>query len=424
MRLSWLWMIGFVAAGCSGSSGDPDAGPTYWADVRPILDESCVRCHTDGGLAPISFDDPAVVVALANTIAARVDAGTMPPPAPDPSCADYVDSDRYTLDDAEKAVLHQWIEAGTPLGDEADRPAPPEAFSIAPFDVVVQGGAPYTPQFTSGDDDYRCWAIDVGNEDEVFLTGMEAIVEHNAFVHHVVLFDDGASLLGGNDGWSNGADPNDADGFPCGGFGGGDWAFLHGWGPGAAPIDFPDGYGLKLQAHAKLVVQAHYFNNGEIVPDIVGYGLNFAPQVETEVYNLPVYPYQFDHVPAGDPDYTASETFALMDWLPIPLTVSVLSVWPHMHVLGTGFDYYITHADGSETCMVHEDGWDFHNQVPAQFLQPIVVPSDSALTVECHYDNSASNPNQFFDPPQNVPLGEGTTDEMCFAFTYAFAGTP
>jgi hypothetical protein len=421
MRVFGWFAVAVVAAACNPG----EEPPTYWADVRPIIDETCARCHTEGGQAPVSFDDVDVVVAMALTIQGKVDAGLMPPPAPDPTCADYADSDRYVLDDAEKDILHRWIAGGTPLGDEADRPAPPEVTTIAPFDVVVMGAEPYTPQFTANNpNDYRCWAVEVGNEEEIFLTGMEAIVDHDSFVHHAVLFDDGESLLGGSDGWSGGADPNDADGFPCDGFGQGDWSFLHGWGPGASPITFPDGFGLKLQPHAKLIVQSHYFDSGDVVPDVVGYGLTFAPSVDRELYNLPVYPYRFDHVPAGDPAYTAEETFKLSDWLPVPLTVSILSVWPHMHLLGTGFDYYITHEDGSETCLVQMDGWDFHNQVPAQYLNPVVVPADSALTLQCHYDNSPENPNQFSDPPTDVIFGEGTQDEMCFAFTYAFAGTP
>ena len=54
----------------SNASLDDSAaeGPTYYKDVRPILDQSCARCHADGGVAPVSFDDPATVQALATKI--------------------------------------------------------------------------------------------------------------------------------------------------------------------------------------------------------------------------------------------------------------------------------------------------------------------------------------------------------------------
>ena len=416
-------LLVILAAGCT--PGAPvDVGPTYWSDVRPILDESCARCHTDGGQGPVSFDDPANVIALAPMILAKIDAGLMPPPAPDPACADYVDSDKYWLDDAEKATLRAWVDGGTPLGDPPAVTDPPPLATLAPWDLELRGAEPYTPTFTGDDpNDYRCWAIDVGNDTEQFLTGLEAIVDHPAFVHHVVLFDDGGNVLGGRDAWSGGADPSDADGFPCGGFGEGDWMFLHAWAPGSLPMQFPDGYGIRVQAHAKLVVQAHYFNNGAVEPDAVGYGLNLADSVEHEVFDIPVYPDNFDHIPAGDPAYTASADYALSDF-GLPISLTVLSVWPHMHVLGDGFDYAIKHADNTDTCVVHEDGWSFHNQVPVNLIAPIVVSPTDTLSIQCHYDNSAANPSQLNDPPIDVYNGEGTNDEMCFGFTYAIVGAP
>src|SRR5689334_15448259 len=109
-------MIALLLVGCAPSSPAPSTEPTYYRDVRPILDETCAHCHTDAGIAT-SFDDPAAVVALATSIQARTQAGTMPPPAPDPSCADYVGSDSLFLSDADKATLSDWVDAGAPLGD-------------------------------------------------------------------------------------------------------------------------------------------------------------------------------------------------------------------------------------------------------------------------------------------------------------------
>jgi hypothetical protein len=412
--------FGSLSAGCGGP--DPDA-PTYWRDVRPILDESCARCHTAGGQGPVSFDDPNDVITLAPLIRSKIETGQMPPPAPDPGCADYVDSDRYWLDEDEKATLFAWMDADMPMGDEADATEPPPMATLAPWDLELRGATEYTPTFTDGNpNDYRCWAIDVGNESEVYLTGLEAIVDHPGFVHHVVLFDDGANILGGEDAWSGGADPTDADGFTCDGFGQGDWMFLHGWAPGSRPIGFPDGFGVKVQAHAKLIIQAHYFDNGDVEPDAVGYGLNFADSVEHQIYDLPVYPSRFAPIPAGDPDYVVSASYSLGQF-GIPLDLTLLSVWPHMHVLGSGFDYDIEHADGSTSCVVHQDGWSFHNQVPVDLLTPVVVSSTDRLNLACHYDNSADNPNQLNDPPIDVEEGEGTNDEMCFGFTYALLGS-
>src|SRR4051812_43335341 len=110
----------------------PEAGPTYWKDVRPILDQNCARCHHEGGFAT-SFDDALTAQALAPSMAARTAAGEMPPPAPDPDCAEYEGSDALFLDDEKKATIAAWSDAGAPLGDEAD--APSVGWKAAPLDV-------------------------------------------------------------------------------------------------------------------------------------------------------------------------------------------------------------------------------------------------------------------------------------------------
>src|SRR6185295_14208137 len=110
-------------------------------------------------------------------IVTATQAGIMPPPAPDPSCNDYLDSDRYFLTDEDAETLKEWVEADMPDGDPVETPDPPAPFTIAPFDVELHGMAAYTPSFEAGSNEYRCWAMDFGNEAPVYITGMEALVD-------------------------------------------------------------------------------------------------------------------------------------------------------------------------------------------------------------------------------------------------------
>lgn len=407
-HFAWIALFGLV--GCDKAAEESD-GPTYYADVKPILDQNCMRCHAEGGVAPSSFTSPEIVKTLSPLIKTYVESGYMPPPAPNPECAAYEDSERYTLDENEKSVLLDWIATGMALGDETTAETPVPEKTLAPWDVELRGAEPYLPEFDATGNDYRCWAIEVGNEDSLYVTGLEAIVDNNQFVHHAVLFNDGTE-------WSGNADPNDADGFPCDGFGQGDWEFMHGWGPGSSPISFPAGMGMQLPAHAKVVVQAHYFDNGTIVPDNTAYGLLTAPTVDRQIYQIPVEPGYFK-VPANDPDYNVGLDFTN----DFGVAITVISIWPHMHLLGNGFDMAIEHANGTTDCLVHMDDYDFHNQVPVTLDTPIVLGNGDKVTMSCNYDNSADNPNNPNDPPADVELGEGTNQEMCFGFTYAFPGT-
>ena len=266
MKLALLSLPLFVACNKGDDSASPDdsgayEGPTYYKDVRPILDQTCARCHSEGGVAPVSFDDPETVQALALKIQIYTADGIMPPPAPDPTCAPYESDDTYFLTDAAKQTLSDWADAGAPLGDATDAPPKHEMPTLAPFDVELRGELPWTPEFSPDDKNaYRCWAFDLGNDEDVFVTGFEALIDQVQEVHHAALFID----------WSYTADVDDADGFDCNGLGEDDWQYIHAWGPGAPYLQFAEGQGLRFPPHARVIYQSHYFQNGTPTPDNSG----------------------------------------------------------------------------------------------------------------------------------------------------------
>jgi hypothetical protein len=103
----------------------------------------------------------------------------------------------------------------------------------------------------------------------------------------------------------------------------------------------------------------------------------------------------------------------------------VVSVTPHMHLLGTHERATLTHADGSTECLF-DSGWDFDWQRTYRYEGAIedlpLLDAGSTVTVSCRWNNSFSNPNLQrllhdvrLDAPYNVQLGLDTTDEMCLA---------
>ncbi len=405
-------LIALLLASCTLSAPEPHGDPTYYRDVRPILDTTCAHCHNAAGIAT-SFEDPAAVQALASSIQARTAAGTMPPPAPDPSCADYEGSESLFLSDADKATLSAWADAGAPLGDLADAPTEAVSYSTAPFDAELYGSAPYRPTFDASGNDYRCFTLDVGNDDVTYVTGFEALVANPRIVHHVVLWSVGSTT----------ALPDEAageSGFACDGFGEGDWEFFAGWAPGGRPVTFAEGQGLRLRASTRLVLQMHYFGSeagASTEEDHSGFGLHLAEDVEQQLFAMPLGVEDF-YLAAGDDN--ADEEFVIpwgSDWG----GVTIVGVFPHMHLLGTGFDFKVNHTDGSETCVVEMNDWDFHNQQAIQLKEEVRIEGGDVITVRCEWDNSAGNPNQTSDPPVEVVFGEGTGDEMCYGFTYGYS---
>lgn len=384
-----------------------DPPPGYHSHVEPLLERSCFRCHHDEGSAP-SFEDPAVPLSLAPRIAALVAEGHMPPPAPDPTCRDYAGAESLSLSEPEKALIARWVAAGAPEGDPLPWHRPWEPDTTAPFDAELRGDAPYTPVFGATGNDYRCFPLALGSRDPAYVTGFEALVDEPRLVHHVVLWQVSPA-------WEAPASGDGAPGFACGGFGEAGWSFFTGWAPGGRPVTLPDGMGMQVEADARFVLQVHYYDGGDgPLPDRSGFGLHLAPSVDTVVWQAPLGVEGFV-VPAGDADHT--ETM-LLPWA--WGSVALLGVFPHMHVLGTGFDFTVHRGGGGETCVTRMDDWDFHNQQAVLLREPVIVEEGDVIEVTCRWDNSAANPEQPADPPADVPFGEETGEEMCYAFTYAF----
>src|SRR4051794_37492942 len=93
--------LALALAACSGSSATPPPGPdgglaqaVTFADVAPIFNDKCVKCHQAKGIGPFRLDDYASAKARSALIAARVEAGTMPPflVTHDGTCGDFDDA--------------------------------------------------------------------------------------------------------------------------------------------------------------------------------------------------------------------------------------------------------------------------------------------------------------------------------------------
>jgi len=106
--------------------------------------------------------------------------------------------------------------------------------------------------------------------------------------------------------------------------------------------------------------------------------------------------------------------------------ISILTINPHMHMLGKSFKAYAIKPNGDTIRLINIPRWDFRWQYFYTFKTMIKVPKGSTLIAEGVYDNTSNNPNNPFDPPRLV--GERydyggssmrATDEMFqFIITY------
>jgi mono/diheme cytochrome c family protein len=88
--------------------------PTYYVDVKPILEKNCTSCHTTGGIAPFALDNPTDAVKWADRITQVTKSGYMPPWPPSKDGEPFLYERRIGA--ASKQMLEDWAKAKAPLG--------------------------------------------------------------------------------------------------------------------------------------------------------------------------------------------------------------------------------------------------------------------------------------------------------------------
>ena len=151
--------LALVLAGAAACKGEPDpfpwcsageeppaaaGAPTYFADVKPLLDQKCGRCHVEGGIGPFPLDTLSAAVTHAAASEAAIVSGHMPPFLAEGCCNDYFQDFSLTTD--EIALFRGWVQAGTPSGDESAAAPPRDPIGgLSRVDVELAMDEPYLP---------------------------------------------------------------------------------------------------------------------------------------------------------------------------------------------------------------------------------------------------------------------------------------
>lgn len=121
---SAVWLAGATATlvGVASQPGAQTADPpTYHKDIAPIIQRSCLGCHSPGGSAPFALENYAQVVNNIELVRIQTLARSMPPMF---ARSDYGSfSHRTPLTDEELITLQRWYQAKLPQGE----PRPPVA---------------------------------------------------------------------------------------------------------------------------------------------------------------------------------------------------------------------------------------------------------------------------------------------------------
>jgi hypothetical protein len=116
------------------------------------------------------------------------------------------------------------------------------------------------------------------------------------------------------------------------------------------------------------------------------------------------------------PPNTVQDVVATFPPTPLPISAEAITIFPHMHLLGTHIKVDLIDQNNNVTPMIYEDNWEFNWQGEYLYVNPIPIPANSTVKVTCTFDNTANNPNNPNNPLVAVGWGELTTDEMCLTY--------
>lgn len=400
---------GLLLAGCGSEPKEPppasldDSGPvTFSSDVAPLVYEHCTPCHYAAGPAPFSFSSFEDVARHAEQIVDVTQSGFMPPWLPVKGHGAFKGARGLTS--AQKQILAQWVEDGKPQGDAAKTPSAPtfaDGWQLGAPDLELEAAQAFAVP-ADGVDVYRNFVISVPEGPPQFVQSVELRPGNSKIVHHAVMRVD----VEGEARRQDALDPAAGfDGMVLAGAKMPGGRFI-GWTPGKAPDRGSAERSWMLVGGSDLVVQVHLRPSGK--PETVKprVGLHFAKTPPTKRALAMELSSTAIDIPAGEADYRVTDTFEL------PAAVSVISVYPHAHYIGSRLEGYATLPDRSTRWLIKIDAWDFNWQDQYRFERPLQLPKGSVITMDYRYDNSAQNPRNPSSPPKPVVFGPASTDEM------------
>jgi hypothetical protein len=314
----------------------------------------------------------------------------------------------------------------------------------------------YTPSAPTGvgTDDYRCFLLDPGLTKDVWLTGSHVLPGNPQVVHHVILFRVRPEQVAE-------ADQKDAqsddEGWTC--FGGtgleGDFAriddapWLAAWAPGGDETKVRQGYGVRLEAGSRIIMQVHYNLLKGAAPDVSSTQLRWMrgsrrlTPLHTFLMPAPVeLPCRpgHDDGPLCDRDAAvadvmsrfggAGNTNSALHFLcgtkvvasrtttctrTLPRGMTILGVAGHMHLLGRRIKIEVNPGTPKARTILDIPIWDFDNQGTKPLKAPLHLDAWDKVKVTCTHQQWLRDRLPAFEGQEEryVIWAEGSTDEMC-----------
>jgi len=384
---------------------------TFHKNVERILQNHCQECHRPGEIAPFSMLTYEQVRPWAKAIKDDVLNGKMPPWPADPHYGKF--SNDRSLSKADIDTIVAWVDAKAPEGNKADAPAPRkwvDGWNISKPDHVVEMPTAFDMP-AKGEVEYQYIVVPTGFKEDKWITQVEVRPGDRTVVHHAVMF-----IREPGNPWLKDAQPGvpfvpkvSSAGQRFGNTNGQGNDVLTIYTPGMVPDIWKPGQAKQIKAGSDIILQMHYTASGKAGHDRTRIGLVFAKEPPTQrIITVAALNNNFV-IPAGDANYKAEAMFAAAN----PMTV--ISLFPHMHLRGKGFQYELIEPDGKTSTLLKLKGWDLYWQLAYKLDPPLEMKPGTKIKVTAWFDNSANNKANP-DPTKDVRWGEQSWEEMLIGF--------
>ena len=408
---------------------------TFCNDIAPIIYKNCTSCHRPGSDAPFDLITYQDIIKRSKLIAKVTGNRFMPPYPADPSYTHFIDE--KVLTDTEIQLIHDWVEEDTPFGDSTRLPKPPsytKGSQLGTPDLVLRM---IKPHLIKGDNKDQFFLMKIPYEiaNDTFVRAIEFVPGTRKAVHHVngqlITYDEGmkkdvftGEYIVNTDsfthkvGFERMSIPNDDGTYPT------LTPSVTNYLPGTITTVYPEGIGgyKMTKKGAILLSEIHYGPSPVDRMDTSYCNIFFdkqkpiRPTAEIQLGTLGI----SQIIPPLIIPPNVVKTFHTSAF--VPMDISLLTVNPHMHLLGKKFLAYALKPNGDTIPLIRINNWDFRWQYFYTYRTMVKIPKGSLIYVEGTYDNTANNPNNPFNPPQTVTEKNGSmrvTDEMFqFIMTY------
>ncbi|MEY4926023.1 MAG: hypothetical protein RI894_459 [Bacteroidota bacterium] len=424
----------FLFYSCGNEESLPE-NVTYSEHIAPLVYEKCVPCHRPNGAGPFSlltYDD---AKRKAKTMAAVTKMRFMPPWPADHDFRDFLGEKRLTRYQID--LIQRWYQQGAQAGNLAIAPKPPEypvGSAVGTPDYVAK----MEPYPVKGDFSDRFLMVKIPYElpQDTFIRGFEFVPGDRKLVHHVnghlIQYEEGkkGSVWNGARWVDNEKIDRDAA-FKALDLMNDDGSYptliplVCNYLPGVEPAFYPHnigGYHIKKKG-VLLINDLHY---GPSAKDLLEHSkINFffsdkpptRPTKELQLGTLGISEIVPKLVIPPDTVMTFTTRGVILD------DISLLTINPHMHLLGKVFTAYAISANKKDTIpLIRINKWDFRWQYYYTYKHPLHLEKGTEILVKGTFDNTKNNPLNPNNPPKTVAERNGsmrTTDEM-FQFIMTF----